>query len=182
VIDDKPSCRCVLCRDYGDRDQRDQFDTDNINNVEQYGWGVIMIPEDELGPGWAYTVGLWHSYHIPELAMFGLDLNLMKASLNHLGQQANQGQAIAPDQIHHDVIANHPVHLKRVDYRWYSAFFGRAIVFYRRPPFPFLQVVWPDKHSQFPWENGIDERVRQRQPQLWKSPDSHPAGVWTKDL
>lgn len=62
----------------------------------------------------------------------------------------------------------HATHdLRVIDYRWYKAFFGTAIRFYRRPPFPVSQVVHP-----------VDER----QPSAWLPPDEHPAGVWTQDL
>ncbi|MGW7276636.1 hypothetical protein ACWGH5_39850 [Streptomyces sp. NPDC054864] len=46
-------CRCVLCRDYGDRDEADRMDLTIIENVQQHGWHVVMIPEDDIGPGFA---------------------------------------------------------------------------------------------------------------------------------
>lgn len=110
-----------------------------------------MIPADDLGPGWAYTIGLWHQHRIPELAMFGLDISRMQTLLNDLARRAAEGQALEADQERHD-IANVPVVLKSVDYRWYKAFFGTAIGFYRKPPFPFLQVVWPNRDEAFPWQ------------------------------
>jgi hypothetical protein len=27
----------------------------------------------DKGPGWAFTIGLWHTCGLPELAMFGLE-------------------------------------------------------------------------------------------------------------
>lgn len=50
-----------------------------------------MIPEDDLGPGFAYTVGLWHTYRSPELTMFGLDIHLMHELLNRLGDGVATG-------------------------------------------------------------------------------------------
>jgi hypothetical protein len=182
VSDDQPPCRCILCHDYGNRDQRDPVEADTIGNVQQYGWSVIMVPEDNQGPGWAYTIGLWHTHNSAELAMFGLDVTLMKTCLNHLGNQIAAGQPAAADQENHDVIERYPVHLKQIDHRWYKAFFGRAIGFYRRQPIPFLQVVWPDRHGRFPWDADNDPHLQQRQPQLWRRPDEHPQGVWTQDL
>jgi hypothetical protein len=182
VTDAPPHCRCIICHDYGDRDQYDQLDIDAINNVHQYGWSVTMIPEDDQGPGWAYTIGLWHSHRLAELAMFGLDIHLMKTCLNNLATQAVNGHATTADQVRHDIIEHHPVHLKTVDQRWYKAFFGRAIGFYRRPPAPFLQVVWPDRDGRFPWDTDSSPVLQHRQPQLWRHPDNHPPGVWTQDL
>ena len=36
-----------------------------------------MVSEDDIGPGFAYTIGLAHSFGAPELAMFGLDVHVM---------------------------------------------------------------------------------------------------------
>ncbi|WP_330247056.1 MULTISPECIES: DUF4262 domain-containing protein [unclassified Streptomyces] len=68
MTDDPFQCRCVLCHDYGDRDE-DRADLTIIENVQQHGCHVVMVPEDEIGPGFAYTIGLSHNHGAPELAM-----------------------------------------------------------------------------------------------------------------
>ncbi|WP_198153909.1 DUF4262 domain-containing protein [Catenuloplanes japonicus] len=80
-----------MCHDYGDRDRLDTIDRNTIGHVEERGWSVMHVPEDDLRPGWAFTVGLWHSHRQPELATFGLDIGTMKACLNVLGRQATDG-------------------------------------------------------------------------------------------
>ena len=62
MTDDPFQCRCVLCHDYGDRDEADNMDLTVIEHVQQYGWHVVMVPEDEIGPAFAYTVGLAHTH------------------------------------------------------------------------------------------------------------------------
>ncbi|MCX4538757.1 DUF4262 domain-containing protein [Streptomyces sp. NBC_01669] len=76
----------------------------------------------------------------------------------------------------------HQVALRQVDLRWYRTFFGRAIEFYRLPPFPVLQVAWPDVDDRFHWEEQAEERHRESQPQLWLPPSEHPVGIWTTEL
>lgn len=139
-----------------------------------------MIPADSQGPGWAYTIGLWHGHRLPELAMFGLDVRVMKAILNDLGRRAVDGQPLKADQERDDV-ASAPVVLKRVHRGWYKAFFGTALGFYRQPPLSFFQVVWPGHDGTFPWQVG-GEDLLSRQPRLELAPDEHPVGVWTQDL
>lgn len=171
------ACHCVLCSDPGDPDRRTQA---TIEKVQEYGWQVVMIPHDEYGLGWAFTIGLWHNYRSPELAMFSLDIYDMQIYLNALGEKVVAGLALEADQEWRDVIDRHSVALKAVDYRWYRAFFGTAIGFYRKPPFPFLQVVWPDRDGTFPWQS--DGSGGYQQPHLWLRPDEHPPGIWTHDL
>ncbi|WP_412539075.1 DUF4262 domain-containing protein [Longispora sp. K20-0274] len=182
MTDDLPPCACIICQDYGDRDELDAIDRHTIANVGEHGWSVLQIPEDTLGPGWAFTVGLWHSHRQPELAVFGLDIETMKACLNVLGTQVADGWPAEPDHERSHVIDGDPVLFGAVDPRWYRAFFGTAIAFYRRPPVPFLQVLWADRDQRFPTGPDCDPTVRDRQPALWLPPDGHPKGVWTQDL
>ena len=152
-----------------------------MRHVRLHGWSVLMIPDDHRGPGWAYTVGLWHTHRMPELAMFGLRSEMSHTCLNDLGNKVGRGVPVAADQVRYDVIERFPVHLKLIDHRWYEAFFDRALAFYRGPV-PFLQVVWPDPQGRFHWDRDSDERIHRAQPQLWKRPQDHPVGVWTQDL
>ncbi|MEU5279471.1 DUF4262 domain-containing protein [Streptomyces asoensis] len=175
-------CRCIVCHDYGDRDEADLFERTVIENVQRHGWHVVMVPEDEIGPGFAYTIGLSHTHGAPELAMFGLDVHAMHRMLNRLAEKAAAGVVLADGQEHSDVADGRQVALRRVDLRWYRTFFGRAIGFYRRPPFPVLQVAWPDVNDRFHWEEQTEERHRASQPRLWLAPSQHPAGIWTTEL
>jgi hypothetical protein len=175
-------CRCILCRDYGDRDDADQVERAIIGNVQEHGWHVAMVPADEIGPGFAYTIGLAHTHGAPELAMFGLDVRGMHRMLNTLGEKAASGTVLVDGQEHHGVARDLAVRLRRADLRWYRTFFGRAIGFYRRPPFPVLQVAWPDTSGRFHWEEGVEQGHRDSQPQLWLPPAEHPVGVWTAEL
>ncbi|MFJ1974090.1 DUF4262 domain-containing protein [Streptomyces sp. NPDC087903] len=174
---DHHACHCVVCRDLSELDTRTRA---SVETVARHGWQVVMIPADDLGPGWAYTIGLWHSHRIPELAMFGLDVHLMQTLLNDLARQAVDGPPLEAGQEPRDV-AGVPVTLTSVDYRWYKAFFGTAIGFYRKPPFPFLQILWSNREGAFPGQEG-GEDLLERQPQLALRPDEHPPGVWTQDL
>ncbi|SEF55985.1 protein of unknown function [Actinacidiphila yanglinensis] len=173
---DSAACHCVLCQDIDEPDPRTRS---TVDVIRQHGWQVVMIPADDLGPGWAYTIGLWHTHRMPELAMFGLDVGLMQTVLNDLGRQAVEGRSLEAGQERHDV-ASVPVALRTVGYRWYKAFFGTAIGYYRKPPFPVLQVVW-SRDGVFPWQPG-GEGLLSHQPRLDLHPDDHPVGVWTQEL
>ena len=168
--DDHFVCRCVLCHDYGDRDSADRVDMKVSEDIGRFGWHVVMVPEDDTGPGFAYTIGLAHSFGTPELAMFGLDVRVMHRALNVLGRAAANGIALEDGQEHAEVLEQRQVLLRGVDQRWYCTFFGLAIGFYRQPPLPVLQVCWPDGNGVFHWEDESGHQHRQSQPQLWVPP------------
>ncbi|WP_406076510.1 DUF4262 domain-containing protein [Streptomyces virginiae] len=182
MLRDPFECRCILCHDYGDRAEADRMQEAVIGNVRRHGWHVVMVPEDEIGPGFAYTIGLAHTHGVPELCMFGRDVHEMHRVLNALGDLAAAGTTPEDGQEHEGVVNGGPVRLRSVDMRWCRTFFGRAIGFYRRPPLPFLQVAWPDTDGHFHWEEQAREDHRESQPRLWLPPADHPVGVWTVEL
>ncbi|TYK45952.1 DUF4262 domain-containing protein [Actinomadura decatromicini] len=175
-------CTCVICRDYGDRDKLDNFQLRTIVHITEYGWSVVLVPSDDAGPGWAYTIGLWHSHRSPELAMCGGDVYEMEESLNALGRHAAEGRAPADGERRDGVVRGQPAAFREVDPRWYDGLFGGAVAFYRRPPLPMLQVVWPNPEGLYPWQPGTELTFRHSQPWLWLSPSQHPAGAWTQRL
>lgn len=179
---DRPSCTCVMCCDYGDRDRLDNFQLRTIVHITQYGWSVVLVQPDEDGPGWAYTVGLWHSHGAPELAMFGGDVYETEEILNMLGRETAEGSGPADGERREGVVRGQQAAFRDVDPHWFDGLFGGAVAFYRSPPLPILQVVWPNGDGLFPWQPGTDLPFRHAQPWLWLHPRQHPAGAWTHRL
>ena len=177
MTDDPFQCRCVLCHDYGDRDEADRMDLTIIQHVQQHGWRVVMVPGDEIGPGFAQTIGLAHTHGRPELAMSGLDVHATHHMLNTPGEKSAAGEALTDGQSHPDAVDGHQVALSQVDRGWFRTFFGRAIGFYLRPLLPVLQASWPDPEDRFHWDEQADVGHRESQPQLWLPPSDHPVGI-----
>ncbi|WP_271219558.1 DUF4262 domain-containing protein [Streptosporangium carneum] len=175
---DQLICHCLLCVAHDE--DLDDFDRGIIRKVAEHGWAVVMVPEDEDGPGWAFTVGLWHTFRSPEISMFGLDIEVMRGCLNTLADQVAAGRGLVADQERDDVIRNYSVVTKNVDQSWYRSLFGMALRFYQRPPLPFMEVVWPDSAGRFPWDPRATPRLRDLQPSLWIHKDDHAPGPWTK--
>src|SRR3954451_20971966 len=48
-----------------------------LSDVEEFGWHVVLIPEDDEGPAFAYNVGLFGTFEHPEIVVLGLDLGVM---------------------------------------------------------------------------------------------------------
>lgn len=172
-------CHCVIHEppDTGSWDERDRK---LVADVHRHGWGVIGISGDERLPGWAFTVGLWHSFASPEAAMFGLRVPDMQHWLNQLGEEIRVGHLPRPDELRNGILADVPVTFRPVHDSWYAELFGFALWFTQRPPLPIVEVVWPDREGRFPWEDGCGARCRDDQPQLWLARDRHPMGRWTR--
>lgn len=135
-------------------------------DVAQFGWHVLLIVGDEEGPGFAYSVGLQHSYGHPEIIMFGLRHETMHAIINLIGERVKAGACFTPDQVSDEFLQGYDVVFRRVDSRWHEEYFGQAIDFYEETGFTALQCVWPDCQGRFPWQPDFDPGLLERQPLL----------------
>lgn len=139
--------------------------------VATHGWVVIKVPEDERGPGFAYTVGLFDAHAHPELFMSGLPLDSLHEILNDMAAQVVRGTRFAADVPTDDVIEGYAVVLRPIAPAalWY--YLGAGLRFYGEVTFPALHVFWPDRAGRFPWDAGVDAWTRWAQPALSDGPE-----------
>lgn len=125
----RPPCGCRLCA--RSDEELDEHDRKLLADVERHGWHVVLIPSQDNIPGWAFTVGLTHSFGTPEQAMFGLSTDVMHTCLNILGEVARENGRMEPGERNPDVLTGYDVELRAVDPAWHAALFGYAQWFYR---------------------------------------------------
>lgn len=75
----------------------DDSDRCLLSNVEEYGWHVVFIPEEDGTPGWAFSVGLYWSYLAPEVVVFGLNQELSHRLINTIGEWTRSGERMVED-------------------------------------------------------------------------------------
>jgi hypothetical protein len=205
VTADIPPCHCVICDSetavsqtltaaeneaFADDDGLADEEEDAVRalvpgwfgeaaaHVRRTGWTSIGIMPGTRTPGWAFSVGLWHSYRAPEVSLFGLLLPDMQQRVNRAGRLIRDNKPFGLDIEIDGILDAQPVVAKRVHPGWYPTLFGFAVGFYRGAVPPFVQLVWPDSHGLFPWQPGCGLRCRTVQPQLWLPPELHPDGPW----
>jgi hypothetical protein len=169
-------CHCLLCDPVEALTERQALVT---AHVRTHGWHVTGVRAEQAAPGWAYSVGLWHSYRSPEVSVFGLPTQICLDIVNNVGDLVRDGAELRVNQRLGEVVDDYDLALRKVRGTWFEDLFGQALGFYRTPPLPILQLVWPDRAGLFPWDEGTDQACRERQPQLWLPYDVHPLGVWT---
>lgn len=130
-----------------------------LDNIEEFGWHVVLVPDDEEGPGFAYSIG-----QEPEIIVFGLPHDVMHAVVNAAGEAAE----IRPDVPLPGYLEGVPVVFKRVDKARYKDYLGYAMWYHEGSGFDVLQCVWPDKAGKFPWDAGFREDLLPLQPLLAK--------------
>ncbi|MFD8253764.1 DUF4262 domain-containing protein [Streptomyces werraensis] len=177
-MSDSP-CFCLLCAPLTDAPALDERDGHIAANVTDHGWHVMGVGAgDEAPADWAYSIGLWHTLRSPEVCIFGLRVETMMSVLNVAGREIHNGHPLEPDQRRDDILNGYSVAVRPVHPSWYRSFFGAGIDFYQAPPFPIMQLFWPDKEGRFPWDDRAQEYCRASQPQLWSLKDG-TSGPWT---
>ena len=174
-------CDCHVCRPEPPYEPSDRA---AIDTVLRHGWQVVVVgsgrcdccddegsdpASDGDAPAFAYTVGLSHRAGHPELAMSGLNADLMHGALNALAQRVLAGRTLAAGDVVEDVLGRVPVALAEA-----SAYALDEVVtlsgwFHRRRP-EALVVVWPSTSAVFAWQPGAPAVLDELQPVTWREP------------
>jgi Domain of unknown function (DUF4262) len=126
-------------------------DRRTLETVRDFGWSVVLVPEDEEGPGFAFSVGLYHTFNHPELLMIGQKIETMHGIINHVGNRIRDGEFFLPNRMYSKMLEGYKTAVITVEESFYRDYLGAAMWFYERKPFPALQLVWPSRTHLFPW-------------------------------
>ena len=143
---------------------KDDAERRALKDVAESGCHGIKVMEDDSGPGFAYSIGLFHNFDHPEILVVGLDLHLMHIMLNNLRDEIQNGKHFHTKQRYADILEGFDCEFREVAISYYRELFGWAKWFYRGTNFPALQCVWPDKKGHFPWEPDFNPKWKARQP------------------
>jgi hypothetical protein len=164
------SCTCLVCHP-----DPDAGGSSAVDAVRRHGWSALWV----VGSlDFAYTVGVWHTFGQPEVVMFGLGGEDMQTWLNTLVERGRDKGWPAVGDTFDGVIEGFDTQLRDVHPSWYRALFGTALGFYRGVAVPFRQLVWPDRHGHWPWDDEATPSSRARQASAWLPVAEHPEGAW----
>lgn len=152
-------CYCLICVGGGPR-----------------GWSAEDTPADGARSGFSFTVGLWHHFASPEVAIFGLDAPARMRYLARVGEAALDGRLVVPDQCQDDILGDRVVVPRPALASWHRHVFAAVLDFYRGQPVPVVQLVWADHAGRYPWVPDCDPGCAHSQPRLWDRARTQP--VW----
>ncbi|WP_306356774.1 MULTISPECIES: DUF4262 domain-containing protein [unclassified Nocardia] len=140
-----------------------------MTDVSERSFHVIgVLPESSGEPEYAYTIGLYHRYGHPEMAVFGLPYETSSRLLASVCELVSEGSRFTPGAISNDILNNYPVVFLEFQHSKYEQYLGKALQFYRDDNFPTLTMCWPDKDGNFPWEENAPKWMSDRQPEVWE--------------
>jgi Domain of unknown function (DUF4262) len=151
------------------RDPSDPAEDKLLADVDTYGWHMLTIPEDDHGPGFTYSIGLFQTYGHPELIVFGLPNKKMQRIIDTVAGLIKTGSVFRDHRESFDILEGFGCVFRTVRREHYREHFGYAIWFYEGLSFPALQCVWPDNQHQYPWQATCQAAIRDLQPPLYET-------------
>ena len=146
----------------------DDGDRKLLAAIARVGWAVIGIPEDDDGPGYAFSVGLYRTFAHPEVVLIGLPWEVAYRFINAIGTAVQGGRRYEAGREYDDLAEGYPSAFVAVDRDHYEEYLGTAGWFYRGWDFPVVQMVWCDRDGSYPWNTGAAPGYWRRQPILGK--------------
>ncbi len=143
-----------------------EIDPRVTRDIEQYGFHVVKVMEDDVGPAHAFTVGLNKSHDHPEIVAVGPDLDVLHQLVNAVGADVGEGRRFEAEQAYEGIVQGMKCHFREVHLANYGDFLGYAGWYYEGKPFPALQCLWPDPNGHFPFEDTFHKELRGLQPDL----------------
>ena len=138
-----------------------------IEDVQQYGWHIVLIEDDPEGPAFAYSIGMWHTLKQPEIIIFGLSsTETMGNIINVVGEAMRKGTKFEDWMESDQILDGYNCIFRNVDPAFYPDYLGFAMWFHRPDDFPVLQCVLPDREGRYPWHPKCPAELQARQPVL----------------
>ncbi|MRG46017.1 DUF4262 domain-containing protein [Chitinophaga sp. SYP-B3965] len=138
-----------------------------LNNIEQYGCHLVLIEADNYLPAFAYSIGLYQKFGHPEVICFGLKTEVLGDLLNYASELVQSGEKLVTDKAYTGFLEGHDVQFLAVDKAFYQNYLGYGGWFYDQSfDFPVLQLIWPDKGNNLPWNENFNPEWKFKQPLL----------------
>jgi uncharacterized protein DUF4262 len=138
-----------------------------VDDVMAYGCHIVQVRAENAIPGWSYTIGLFETFHQPEIIVIGLKEGLAHSVLNEVARRFKHGARFSEGHRESGLVGNVECEFRQVEERWLRQAMGYAIWFYGGDDFPVLQCIYPDLSNAFPWDEPFDPSWRARQPLLF---------------
>lgn len=135
-------------------------------DIKEYGWHVIKVLEDESGPGFGYSIGLFETFRHPEVAIIGLTPELTHDLINIIGELVRENKPLISSTFRSEILDNFDCYIIDVDENYYDEYFGQAINYYGNKQFPVMQCIYPTVKGIYPWQSEWPVEIKDIQPIL----------------
>lgn len=146
--------------------------------ADQHGVAVLQIAEEEDSAPFAFTVGGWRRFGIPEAIVIGLAPEVGEAVVRIYAERAAAGESFVPGQLYDGFLDECQVTFEKVAKPFYPEYLGHAFLMYRKGNFPAVQLIIGLPGGVFPWHDAAPAGFAAWQPVLTETggPESWTPG------
>jgi hypothetical protein len=148
-----------------DPDALDPAARDFVRTIRQSGWIATHVHAAEASPGFTYTTGLWATAGLPEMIVFGLDMESAHRAFTAVIDRERRGELLTGAPID-ALVEGRRAALFGTDRCKHAEFMPLTQWFYDHPGFLCLQIVLADEKGVLPWEDDCEPAFRPLQPDL----------------
>jgi hypothetical protein len=139
-----------------------------LADVADRGWHTVAYDPAEERPGHAFSVGLFHGFDHPEIAILGLPRDALVSTVDRLAARIAEGERFQHGDVAEGVAEGRLAAFRTIPPRLYPAWLGYALWYHDGARFPALQCVWSDAEGHFPWDPWYPRDARAAQPVLFE--------------
>ena len=118
------------------REPDDAGDEKLLGDVREHGWHVVGVPDDDEGPGFCFTVGVYLRTLQPEILMTGVLIEPTHRVLNAIAEYLMAGGTITPEARYSNFVDGREVLFRPIHQTQFHEYLGCANWFYRRSGIP----------------------------------------------
>jgi hypothetical protein len=141
-----------------------------LADVAENGLHVVHVPETPTTPAHSYSAGLWDSLDQPEVIVFGLDPEVAAELIEAVADEADAGRPCLADTRRDGLLTDYAVRFVAIAAGDATQWLAATAWAYDGAAFPAVQLVWPDKHGRWPWDEATREGFRSNQPVVGQRP------------
>lgn len=138
-----------------------------IRDVNTVGWHIARVEPAGGHHGWAFTVGFAQTFGHPEVVVFGLPADVLRAMLDAIGLQLRAGRTFPDGHVDAALAPPYRCVFRGVYAGWHAAVLPAASWFYGDRAYAAVQLFWPDREQRWPWDAGFDPGLAEFQPLLF---------------
>lgn len=139
---------------------KDKFEKKCLDDIRNTGVHIMHVFEDDKGPAFSYSIGLFETYAHPEIIFIGLKHELAHVLVNNMAFDIKEGRTFTSGEYHEGILDDFLCYVGDVKKQFYRSYVGWDIWYYQGDDFPLVQVVFPTVSGKFVWEKDFPEDAR----------------------
>ena len=137
-----------------------------LADIRKFGCHIINVLEDNEGPGFGYSIGIYERTGSPELVVTGLDSKLAASIINNYNSRIRSGETFEPEHKYADFLEGFDVMFRPVAKDHFYDYFGWCRWYYSGNNFKVYQLIWPSTSGSWPWDETATDEYKYFVPHL----------------